>query len=122
MKVSALGNTVLFGRALTTKEKREYKSVQEQARKLLDLDKTTATIFDFSIPATDKKKDTGIGTTFSEGAQEVAGMLKAMCGINSIQLQPEGEISNYVRSPYSGTGFSLGMHLIDLSKLKDDEE
>lgn len=117
MKISASGRAVLFGRALTTKEKKEYVQAQEKARKLLGLDKTTATVFDFSVPAT--TKDTGIGTTFSEDAQKMVGMLKTMCGVNSIQLQPQGEISNYVRSPYSGTSFSLGMHLIDLNKLKE---
>mgnify|MGYP006366519877 FL=1 len=65
------------------------------------------------------KNDTGIGTSFSQEAQDLAGLLKVMCGVNSIQLQPQGEISNYVRSPYSGTGFSLGMHIIDLNKLNE---
>lgn len=119
MKISASGNAVMFGRALTTAEKKEYLSVQEKAREILGIDKTVATIFDFSVPTSDK--DTGIGTTFSEDAQKMVSMLKTMCGVNAIQLQPEGEISNYVRSPYSGTSFSLGEHLIDLTKLKDKE-
>lgn len=119
MKISNIKGQTSFGRAFTTKEKKEYQKVQAQARKELGLDKTTATIFDFSAPA--GTKDSGIGTTFSKEAQGLADMLKAMCGINSIQLQPQGEISNYVRSPYSSTGFSLGAHIIDLSKLRDDK-
>ncbi len=119
MKISNINPQVNFGRAFTTKEKKEYEKVQVQARKELGLDKTTATIFDFSAPA--GAKDTGIGTTFSKEAQGLTDMLKAMCGINSIQLQPQGEISNYVRSPYSGTGFSLGAHIIDLTKLQDEK-
>lgn len=119
MKISNINSQVNFGRAFTTNEKKEYEKVQAQARKELGLDKTTATIFDFSVPA--GTKDTGIGTTFSKEAQGLADMLKAMCGINSIQLQPQGEISNYVRSPYSGTGFSLGAHIIDLTKLQDEK-
>ena len=51
----------------------------------------------------------------------MAGFLKVMCGINSIQLQPQGQISNYVKSPYSGTSFSLGEHIIDLNKLTEDK-
>ena len=119
MKISSINASTSFGRALTTKEKTEFQKVQEEARKELKLDKTTATIFDFSVPS--GKNDTGIGTSFSPQAQELAGMLKTMCGVNSIQLQPQGEISNYVRSPYSGTGFSLGMHIIDLNKLGTKE-
>ena len=121
MKVSGIQTSASFGRAFTTVEKKDYQKVQAEARKQLGLDKTTATIFDFSVPTTNSKTDTGIGTSFSDDAQKLAGMLKTMCGVNSIQLQPQGEISNYVRSPYSGTSFSLGMHLIDLTKLKDEE-
>lgn len=117
MKISAIQNTSSFGRAFTTKETKEFEKVQQDARKELGLDKTTATIFDFSVPSL--KNDTGIGTSFSSEAQDLAGLLKVMCGVNSIQLQPQGEISNYVRSPYSGTGFSLGMHIIDLNKLNE---
>lgn len=119
MKISGVQNTTAFGRAYTTKEKKEWEKTQAQARKELGLNKTTATIFDFSVPTSDH--DTGIGTTLSKDAQELAGFLKVMNGVNSIQLQPQGEISNYVRSPYSGTGFSLGMHIIDLTKLQDEE-
>ena len=119
MKISAINTTASFGRALTTKEKKEFLKLQNEARKTLNLDKTTATIFDFSVPSS--KKDTGIGTSFSQDAQDLAGLLKVMCGVNSVQLQPQGEISNYVRSPYSGTGFSLGSHIIDLTKLADEE-
>ena len=118
MKISSINESTSFGRALTTKEKKEFTKLQEEARRQLDLDKTTATIFDFSVPS--GKNDPGIGTSFSPQAQELAGMLKTMCGVNSIQLQPQGEISNMVRSPYSGTSFSLGMHIIDLNKLNDE--
>ena len=117
MRISAIQNTSSFGRALNKKETKEFEKVQSQARKELGLDKTTATIFDFSFPSS--QNDTGIGTSFSPEAQNLAGLLKTMCGINSIQLQPQGEISNFVRSPYSGTGFSLGMHIIDLNKLNE---
>ncbi len=117
MQVGKISQSVSFGRALTTKEQKEYSKVINEAKKELGLDKTSATIFDFSFPS--GEKNTGIGTSFSPSAQELAGFLKTMCGINSIQLQPQGQISNYIRSPYSGTGFSLGMHIIDLNKLAD---
>ena len=119
MKISGIQNTIAFGRAFTTKEMQDWTKTQEQARKELNLDKTTATIFDFSVPSSEH--DTGIGSSFSKDAQELAGFLKTMDGVNSIQLQPQGQISNYVRSPYSGSNFSLGMHIIDLTKLTNEE-
>ncbi|MBE7708677.1 MAG: hypothetical protein E7Z88_08245 [Cyanobacteria bacterium SIG27] len=119
MIINSLNSNLAFGRALTTNEKKDFEQITSQARQALRLDKTTATIFDFSVPT--KEHDTGIGTSFSADAQELASMLKTMCGVNSIQLGPQGEISNYVRSPYSGTNFSLGSHLIDLTKLKNEE-
>ena len=119
MKIGNINNACSFGRALTTNEKKEYQEVIQNARKILGTDKTLATVFDFSVPST--KKDTGIGTSFSDDAQKMLGMLKTMCGINGVQLQPQGQISNFVRSPYSGTGFSLGEHIIDLTKLSDDK-
>ena len=119
MIVNSLNSNLSFGRALTSKEKEEFKTVTTQARNALNLGATTATIFDFCFPTLDK--NTGIGTSFSEDAQNLTQMLKTMCGINSIQFGPQGEISNYVRSPYSGTNFSLGSHLIDLTKLQSEE-
>ena len=119
MQVTSIKSMMSFGRSLTAKEKEEFSALQNQAKKALNLGKTTATIFDFSIPT--KEHDTGIGTSFSYDAQKMAAFLKAMCGINSIQLQPQGEISNFIRSPYSGTSFSLGMHIIDLTKLQSEK-
>ena len=119
MKIASVRSNASFGRALTTKETKEYTKVLKEARKELGIDKTTATIFDFSVPKAEH--DTGIGTSFSKDAQEMAAFLQTMTGVNSVQLQPQGEISNYVRSPYSGTGFSLGMHIIDLNKLQEKE-
>ena len=118
MNIAKINSALNFGRALTTKETKEFKKTADEAKKVLGTDRTIATVFDFSVPS--EKNDTGIGTTFSKDAQNLAEYLKTMCGINAIQLQPQGEISNLVRSPYSGTSFSLGMHTIDLNKLKEE--
>lgn len=119
MKIGNINNNCSFGRALTTNEKKEYQQTINEAKQKLGTDKTIATVFDFCVPST--SKDTGIGTTFSDDAQKMLSMLKTMCGVNGVQLQPQGQISNFVRSPYSGTGFSLGEHIIDLTKLADDK-
>ncbi len=119
MKIMNIQSNASFGRALSSQEKKEYSKTISEARKNLGIDKTTATIFDFSVPSA--KNDTGIGTSFSKDAQELAAFLNNLCGVNSIQLQPQGEISNYIHSPYSGTSFALGMHTIDLTKLAEPE-
>lgn len=119
MKVENVRNNLAFGRALSAKEKKEYTKTINEAKQTLGTGKTTATVFDFSIPSS--KNNTGIGTSFSDDAQKMAEFLSTMCGVNSIQLQPQGEISNHVRSPYSGTSFSLGSHIIDLNKLTSEE-
>lgn len=115
MLISAVTGNMPFGRTLTKHEENELKKLETQAKEQLGTEITTATIFDFSLPK--EKHDTGIGTSFSEDAQQMAAFLKTLCGINSIQLQPQGQISNFIRSPYSGTSFALGMHIIDLNKL-----
>ncbi len=119
MKINSVKSNLGFTRALTSQEKQRYKNETQRARQALDLGTTTATVFDFSFPTT--QYDTGIGTSYSQDAQKMTEMLKTMCGINSIQLGPQGQISNYVRSPYSGTSFSLGSHLIDLTLLTQNE-
>ena len=58
MKISSIVSHQPFGRALTTKEKQDFQTLQKEAQIELGLDKTVATVFDFSIPST--KKDTGI--------------------------------------------------------------
>lgn len=114
MKISALN--LNFGNAYTTKQKKEYAHDLKAAKETLGLDKTSATIFDFSVPYS--KYNTGIGTTFSSEGLKLAKSLKELDGVNVIQLGPQGEISDAVRSPYSGTSFSLGKQLVDLEKLK----
>ena len=120
MHISAIQNhNVTFGRRLTERGQNELSRLETQAKQKLGTGMTTATIFDFSVPKS--KNDTGIGTSFSNDAQEMAAFLKTVCGVNSIQLQPQGQISNLVRSPYSGTSFSLGMHIIDLNRLTEKD-
>lgn len=115
MQIRALNSVPAFGRRLNRSERRELAEITQEAKQKLGTDITTAAVFDFSIPKS--YHDTGIGSSFSGDAQKLASFLKALCGINSIQLQPQGQISNTIRSPYSGTSFSLGMHIIDLNKL-----
>ena len=105
-----------FGRALTSAEKEQYKKIVRSAKKELNIQDTTAIIFDFNVPS-EKGYNTGIGTTFSESANKFGDFLKSMADINSIQMQPQGKISITNTSPYSGTNYAFGEHIIDLKKL-----
>ena len=107
-----------FKRALTTQELQSYKRLINDAQKQLNIQDTTAIVFDFNTPQK-KGENTSIGTTFSNEAQNFAQFLKTMFNITSIQLEPQGKISLFNTSPYSGTNFSFGEHIIDLKKLED---
>ncbi len=108
-----------FGRAFTTKEKEAYSKLLQDAKSELNIQDTSAIVFDFNVPS-EKGYNTGIGTTFSNKMYEFSGFLKSMTGITSVQVQPQGKIAHNNTSPYSGTNFAYGEHIIDLRKLSSD--
>lgn len=109
-----------FGRAFTTQEKEAYSKLLKDSKKELSLEDTSAIVFDFNVPS-EKGYNTGIGTTFSDSMYKLVPFLKTMAGITSIQVQPQGQISKGNTSPYSGTNYAYGTHIIDLKKLTTDE-
>ena len=120
MKIAQSFNSYNFGRAFTTQEKKAYASLLKDSRKALDIKDTTAIVFDFNVPSK-KGENTAIGTTWSESMDSFISFVKDMTGITSIQLQPQGKIVPGNKSPYSGTTFAYGSHIIDLSKLAKPE-
>lgn len=120
MKIVQSFNSYNFGRAFTTQEKKAYASLLKDSRKALDIKDTTAIVFDFNVPSK-KGENTAIGTTWSKSMDSFISFVKDMTGITSIQLQPQGKIEMGNRSPYSGTTFAYGSHIIDLSKLAQPE-
>lgn len=120
MEISRIGATSSFGRAFTTKEKQEWKQLEQQSRKELGLGRTTAVVFDFNIPS-EQGYNTAIGTTLSEKSQGFMNFVQDMTGANAMLLGPQGQISSFNICPYSGTTFSLGEHLIDLKLLSQDD-
>lgn len=109
-----------FGRAFTTQEKKAYSALLNDVKDVLDIKDTTAIVFDFNVPSK-KGENTAIGTTWSEEMKKFISFVKEMTGITSIQLQPQGKIEEGNTSPYSGTTFAYGSHIIDLSKLTTSE-
>ena len=119
MRVNTV-NQVNFGRAFTTKEKSDYKKLIADCKKELGIKDTTAIAFDFTIPS-EEGKNMGIGSTWSDSMKHFITFVKDMTGITSIQLQPQGKISIGNKSPYSGTNFAYGEHIISLDKLTQKE-
>lgn len=109
-----------FTRALTKKEEESYSKLLDDSFDTLDIKDSTAIVFDFNIPSK-KGLNTGIGTSFSKNAQDFFNFIKKYAGIKSIQYGPQGKVSSANTSPYSGTNFALGEHIIDLEKLTTEE-
>ncbi|MCD7779336.1 MAG: 4-alpha-glucanotransferase [Candidatus Gastranaerophilales bacterium] len=116
MNINRINSSQNFGRAFTSKEKKDYSHLIKDSQKELELSDTTAIIFDFNVPS-EKGYNTGIGTTFSDAMKNFTKFLKSMTGITSVQLQPQGKITDSNTSPYSGTAFAYGEQIIDLKKL-----
>ena len=120
MYIKPVVYTPNFGRALTSDESKAYDRVIKDSKKELGIQDTTAIVFDFNVPS-EKGYNLGIGTTFSDSMLNFTSFVKKMAGINSIQLQPQGKISQSNKSPYSGTNYAYGEHIIDLKKLTTEE-
>lgn len=120
MRINPIIPNQNFGRAFTTEEKKAYVELINEAKDALQIQDTTAIVFDFNTPS-EKGYNTGIGTTFSDSLKNFMSFLKSMTGITSIQLQPQGKITQNNASPYSGTNYAFGDHIIDLKKLTKKE-
>jgi len=123
MKINAISNTS-FNRAFSTQERKTLDKIQEEARKELALEETSAIIFDFNVPS-QTEYNYGIGTLNSSYAPQFIKFLKDISSISKIQTSPQGEFQYsttdnrvyYTTSPYSGTTFTIGAHTIALEKL-----
>ncbi|MFH0702877.1 MAG: 4-alpha-glucanotransferase [bacterium] len=118
-------SNIKFGRAFTDGEFKQYKEVVYDAFEKLKDEKLgsnnfTAILFDSSCPS-DPNKNTGIGTTFSDYSLKFLKFMKDMFAVDTVQVGPQGELSPGITSPYSGSSFSLGKHLIDPFKLTTKE-
>lgn len=120
MHINPISRVQNFGRAFSTKEKADYKRLIQDTKKELDIKDTTAIIFDFNVPS-ERGKNIGIGTSFSENMNTFMSFVKDMTGVTSVQMQPQGKLEPNNYSPYSGTTFAYGTHIIDLEKLSTQE-
>jgi hypothetical protein len=101
-KNSATKENLSFKGALTTAESRILtKELFPNARKALGLNNT------FMITP-----DTSIGSSFSEVGQGFIKFMKKMTGLTGVQLLPQGILSKGNASPFSGSVFPIGEHII----------
>lgn len=118
MRCHSVSN-VSFGRAYTSKEKKSLKKAVAEAKQELNVKNTSMIAFDFAIP-TPVGKNVGIGTSFSDSALNFLAFSRDVLGVNTLQVGPQGTISQNDTSPYAGTSFAIGEHLIDYLKLTDE--
>lgn len=120
MKIQNLAvQSPAFGRALCRSEEQGLKNLTKEALQKLGISNVSTTIFDFAVPS--GFCNTGIGTMFSEEGIDTAEFANTYFGATNIQVGPQGQISNFIRSPYSGTTFALGMHNISPERLTTKE-
>ena len=125
MKIANIYNQFSFGRALTTKERKEFEQVQDDAKKLIGNDGTNILIVqDTCLPTDDN--DVGVSNLGKKNALSFFDLMKTYMGINAIKVFPQGEImpvgkkGGLFYSNYSSTALSLGVQNIDLERLTQD--
>lgn len=126
MKIERVNNQLSFGRALTTKERREFEQVQHDVKKLIGNDGTNILIVqDTCLPPCDK--DVGVSNLGNQNALSFFDLMKTYMGINAVKVLPQGEIMPMEKkgglfySNYSSTALSLGIQNIDLERLTQDK-
>ncbi len=126
MKIKNISNHFSFGRALTTKERKEFEEIQNDVKKLIGNDGTNILIVqDTCLPICNN--DVGISNLGNPNALSFFDLMKTYMGINAIKVLPQGEIMPMEKkgglfySNYSSTALSLGIQNIDLERLADDK-
>lgn len=124
MKIEKFNNQLSFGRALTTKERKEFEEVQNDVKKLIGNDGTNILIVqDTCLPC---ENDVGVSNLGNKDALQFFDLMKTYMGINAIKVLPQGEIMPMEKkgglfySNYSSTALSLGIQNIDLERLTQD--
>lgn len=120
-----------FGRALTSDERKISNILLERALQINGVNLNAMILPGAAIPAYHMKDknggdlfvDTGVGSPFSKAAQEHILFSKDLMGVNTIQQLPMGGVSPKSKenprdiSPFSGSPFEKGTHLIDPGKM-----
>ncbi|MEI8377408.1 MAG: 4-alpha-glucanotransferase [bacterium] len=119
-----------FGRALSTKELKNFGEIYAQSQKALnkslgiEKDSKVFIMPDFSMPDIDQE-NTGMGRLFSDGTQKFAKFIKNYFQADAMQVLPQNRTfrptSDNFFCPYSCHGYSMGEHTINLKALTKKE-
>lgn len=106
-----------FKRKLTENEKPEYKKTIEEAYKYLGIEERAMIIHGSSFPDQNRR----IGSAYSDKALQFTNDFLTLHGFTSVQLGPEGKLTQNNNSPYNSRIFSQNILFIDLKKLTTNE-
>ena len=123
MKIYNSTNFICFQQRLKPEEEAEYRNVLKQAKEKIGNKGHSMLIVPSSSLPDSLNTASGCGNMLSKEAQEFFDFAKLYWGINYVQILPEGDFSgrgNIVK-PYSGSSLDLGLQVIDLKTLSEDE-
>lgn len=122
--IGACNKKLSFSRALSSKERKINHDVCAKALEINGVKHHAIVMPAAANPAYIDKKDgiivdTGVGSPYSQGAKLHLLFCKDLFAVNAVQELPLGSLSENTKSPYSGSSFSIGDHLIDPGYIKD---
>lgn len=123
MKIYSCTNYIAFGRQLKPEEEAEYSTVLRQAKDKIGNKGHSMLIVPASSLPDSLNSASGCGNILSKDSQEFFDFAKLYWGINYVQTLPNGDFSQIGSDilPYSGSALDLGLQVIDLKSLSDDE-
>ncbi len=115
MLVTSAKSNISFGRALNSKELRQFSDVRERAKKAAgQTGKSIFIVHDTCLPQS-ACKNTGVSSLSSQDTLDFLAYMKPYLGFNTLEILPAGELKNEngFYCAYAGSSLSLGNHLIN---------
>ncbi len=115
MLVTSAKSNISFGRALNSKELRQFSDVREKAKKAAgQTGKSIFIVHDTCLPQS-ACKNTGVSSLSSQDTLDFLAYMKPYLGFNTLEILPAGELKNEngFYCAYAGSSLSLGNHQIN---------
>jgi len=113
--VTSAKSNISFGRALNSKELRQFSDVRERAKKAAgQTGKSIFIVHDTCLPQS-ACKNTGVSSLSSQDTLDFLAYMKPYLGFNTLEILPAGELKNEngFYCAYAGSSLSLGNHQIN---------
>lgn len=127
MRIGNSISSISFGRALSTKEEKDFTKTAKAAKKALGIDDGT-TIFKIYAPSLpmNKQEDTGLGKLYSEDGLNFLRTMNVYTDADADKVMPNGKFDdiNIKRGyiPYLRGALTIGEDCINFSSLVHDED